>query len=122
MPRCTPRVCMTSTAAGLCWQASQRLTWLQRLRPLHATCDIFCVSQHPPILTRCPFPGSQAVLFHQLDIASPGSVDAFAKWAAEELRHVDILVNNAGARRASDAPRRAPLAPPNRQHERGRRG
>lgn len=40
--------------------------------------------------------GSQAVVFHPLDITDQGSVEAFAKWAAEELGKVDILVNNAG--------------------------
>ncbi len=81
---------------------------------------MFCFV-HPQTLTRRPCPGSQAVLFHPLDIASPGSVDAFAKWAAEELQHVDILVNNAGTQRASDAPQRAPPSL-NRRHERDRRG
>ena len=110
--RAPSRMSVTSTAAGLHRPAGQRLPWLaimaatpapaarQPRRPL-------CFSRRPHTLTRRPCPGSQAVLFRQLDIASPGSVDAFAKWAAEELRHVDILVNNAGARRASDVPRRA---------------
>ena len=40
--------------------------------------------------------GSQAVVFHPLDITDQGSVEAFAKWAAEELGKVDVLVNNAG--------------------------
>ena len=37
------------------------------------------------------------MLFHQLDITDSVSVEAFAKWAAQELGDVDILVNNAGA-------------------------
>lgn len=41
--------------------------------------------------------GSQGVLFHQLDITDPVSVEAFAKWAAQDLGEVHVLVNNAGA-------------------------
>lgn len=41
--------------------------------------------------------GSQGVLFHQLDITDPVSVEAFAKWAAQDLGEIHVLVNNAGA-------------------------
>ncbi|PNH06827.1 Carbonyl reductase [NADPH] 1 [Tetrabaena socialis] len=36
------------------------------------------------------------VLYHQLDIADPASVDRFASWLREELGGVTVLVNNAG--------------------------
>ena len=37
------------------------------------------------------------MLFHQLDITDPVSVEAFAKWAAQDLGEIHVLVNNAGA-------------------------
>ncbi|BDA48368.1 Carbonyl reductase [NADPH] 1 [Coccomyxa sp. Obi] len=40
--------------------------------------------------------GTSDVIFRQLDIADPASVDEFGKWAEQDLQTVDILVNNAG--------------------------
>ncbi|KAK9815237.1 hypothetical protein WJX72_000441 [[Myrmecia] bisecta] len=40
--------------------------------------------------------GSDNVVYHQLDISNPASVNAFAKWAENDLKRVSVLVNNAG--------------------------
>ncbi|KXZ50605.1 hypothetical protein GPECTOR_15g288 [Gonium pectorale] len=36
------------------------------------------------------------VLFHQLDISDPASVDAFAAWLQKEAGGLTVLINNAG--------------------------
>jgi (+)-neomenthol dehydrogenase len=40
--------------------------------------------------------GSSNLLFHELDIVDEASVQAFAKWARNEVGLVTILINNAG--------------------------
>lgn len=40
--------------------------------------------------------GSDNVLYHQLDISDPTSVNAFAEWVAKHASPVSVLVNNAG--------------------------
>ncbi|KAK4414059.1 Carbonyl reductase [NADPH] 1 [Sesamum alatum] len=40
--------------------------------------------------------GGLSVVFHQLDIVDPSSIEAFSKWIKETYGGIDILVNNAG--------------------------
>ncbi|KAK4488917.1 hypothetical protein RD792_004707 [Penstemon davidsonii] len=40
--------------------------------------------------------GGLNVVFHQLDIVVPSSIEAFAEWIKENYGGIDILVNNAG--------------------------
>ncbi|XP_022850391.1 carbonyl reductase [NADPH] 1 [Olea europaea var. sylvestris] len=40
--------------------------------------------------------GGLNVLFHQLDIMDPASIETFTKWIKENYGGIDILVNNAG--------------------------
>ncbi|KAL6517879.1 hypothetical protein OROMI_033580 [Orobanche minor] len=40
--------------------------------------------------------GGLSVVFHQLDIADPSSIEAFAEWTKGIYGGIDILVNNAG--------------------------
>jgi NAD(P)-dependent dehydrogenase (short-subunit alcohol dehydrogenase family) len=55
------------------------------------------------------FSGTNKILFHQLDISDPVSVNAFAAWAKAQLPDqdgrgcIDILVNNAGFAYKGDA-------------------
>ncbi|KAL6559740.1 hypothetical protein OROGR_004857 [Orobanche gracilis] len=40
--------------------------------------------------------GGLNVVFHQLDIVDPSSIETFAQWVREKYGGIDILVNNAG--------------------------
>ncbi|KAL2234518.1 carbonyl reductase [NADPH] 1 [Sesamum indicum] len=40
--------------------------------------------------------GGLSVVFHQLDIVDPSSIEAFSKWIKETYGGIDIVVNNAG--------------------------
>ncbi|KAK4410693.1 Carbonyl reductase [NADPH] 1 [Sesamum angolense] len=40
--------------------------------------------------------GGLSVVFHQLDIVDPSSIEAFSKWIKKTYGGIDILVNNAG--------------------------
>ncbi|PIN04733.1 Dehydrogenases with different specificities (related to short-chain alcohol dehydrogenases) [Handroanthus impetiginosus] len=40
--------------------------------------------------------GGLNVMFHQLDIVDPSSIEAFTEWVKEKYGGIDILVNNAG--------------------------
>ncbi|XP_073274450.1 uncharacterized protein [Primulina huaijiensis] len=40
--------------------------------------------------------GGLNVVFHQLDIVDPSSIEVFTKWVQEKYGGIDILVNNAG--------------------------